>query len=267
MKKVGLIVASMVAAGTVAMAASPVYSVNTVGFQKLGVASNFNMVAVNWNQVGGSDTVTIQKFLDTSTLTGGSLADTSDMLYVWDPTLNGGTGGYTSYYFYDSGAAVPGVDRQWYDVSNDASPTTNTLKRGDAAWLRHRGATTTAVAAGEVPTSLTNVVTFAAGFSLFGSAYTAPLALNGANNTWLSTGGSLADTSDRIYVWDATLAGVGGYKTYYFYDSGAAVPGVDRMWYDVSNDAVPTTDVIPMGAGAWYRALNAGTVWREAKPY
>jgi len=246
MKKAGLIVAGIVLAGAAAIAQTPVYSQNTVGYQKLNVVSGANLVALNWNLIGGAANVAIQNLFGSTNLTMGASLDTADDIYAWDPTV----GAYKMYYLW--------TDGQWYEFMNDNNPTTNVVARGQGLWLIHRGATpASAVIVGEVPTEATNIVHFGVGLAQFGSAYTAPLSLNGPNVTWASNSGASLDTADDIYVWDATL---GAYKMYYRW--------TDNQWYEFMNDNAPTTDQIPMGNGAWYQ--NRGPLpaqLAESKPY
>ena len=98
--------------------------------------------------------------------------------------------------------------------------------------------------------------------NMIGSSYTAPLVINGSNQIWSGNGGSSFFDSDRLYVWDVALnAGAGGYRLYYLWSG-------DGKWYDASNDAFPTTDSIPMGAGAWYKNMGAlAATWTEIRPY
>jgi len=269
MKKSGLIVASLVLAGAAAMAQTPVYSVNTVGYQKLNIVPNLNMLALNWNAVGGSDAVGVQGLVDTANLVGALSQADSDKLYVWNPAKLSGQGGYDLYYFYDSGSSDPVYDRKWYFAENDSLPTTNTIIRGQGMWLLHKGTATTTVMAGEVPTDPTNVVHFGVGLTQFGSAYTATLTFNGANNTWVGHGALSQADSDKIYVWNPSKAsGQGGYDLYYFYDSGSADPVYDQKWYFAENDSLPTTNTMAMGSGAWYKGMGPSqAVWYEGKPY
>ncbi len=255
MKKAGLIVATLMLAGTVAMAVDPVYSVNSVGYQRLSVAQGLNMYAINWNLIGGVDKVPIDGMFDSSTLLAGDDLASSDNIYVWDTSMNGGQGGYKQYYLWNG-------DRKWYEFMNDANPTTNALDRGQGFWLRHRAAATNTLVAGEVPTEGTNVVMFAPGLNQFGSAYTANMVFNSATIAWAGNAGDDFASSDNINIWDPSLnGGQGGYKQYYLWNG-------DSKWYEFLNDANPTTDSLPMGRGAWYRNRGGSSVsMSEARPY
>jgi len=255
MKKSGLIVASLVLAGAAAMAQTPVYSVNTVGYQKLNVYT-LTCFAANWNQVGGSDAIPVQNLVDKAPLTGGGDFFSSDELLVYVASLNAGQGGYKAYYKWSG-------DGQWYEFLNDNSPTTDTVYRGQGFWIKHIGSQTNVVVAGEVPQDATNVVVFGAGtLNQFGSAYTADMPLNGSGVQWTGNGGPDFFGSDTILAWQPTLnAGQGGYKAYYLWNS-------DGQWYEFLNDNSPTTDTLAMGAGAWYRNKGpSSSSLTQTRPY
>ena len=257
MKKLGAILVGLSLVGASVMAANPVNSVNMVGYQNINVPANgMTMIALNWNSVGGSFAVPINTLIGTASLTAGGDFFTADQLYVWDLTLNGGAGGYKKYYIWNG-------DGQWYEFLNDALPTTNVVVNGHGFWLKHIGGATNLTISGEVPVVATNKTIFGAiSMNMIGSAFSAPMQLNGTNETWAGNAGGDFFTADQMYVWDSTLnAGVGGYKKYYIWNG-------DGQWYEFLNDALPTTNTIPMGAGAWFKNNGpSATTWTETRPY
>ena len=270
-KLVGIVAGVCLVAGLSAQAQGPVYSKNVVGFQKIDLAPGLNMIANNWNAVGGKDSISIQDVLDTTELVAGTQLGNSDVMYVWDPSLFSGQGGYVLYYFGDfAGVYGPEYDRKWYEFGNDAEPTTNAIMRGQGFWLRHSGTGASTALAGEVPAAATKDTVFGLGLTMFGASYTANLPLNGDDLVWDSNGGTQFGNSDVIYVWDTSLAGgQGGYLLYYFGDFGGVYGAeYDNKWYEFGNDAEPTPDEISMGAGAWYRNIGpSSATLTENKPY
>ena len=256
MKKLGAFLVGLGLVAGVASAAN-VNSVNMVGYQNVSLPANgLIMLALNWNNVGGASSIPINSLIGSAGLTAGIAFGDSDKLYVWDSSLNAGAGGYKFYYLWNG-------DGKWYDIADDALPTTNAITRGHGLWLKHIGAATNVTVAGEVPVGGTNVTIFAAGsLNMFGTSYTAPLEINGANQTWSGNPGIAFGDSDKLYVWDANMnAGAGGYKFYYLWNG-------DGKWYNIADDALPTTDFIPMGAGAWYKNIGPSvTTWTEVRPY
>lgn len=272
MKKFGLLVAGVsMVAGLTAATADPVYSKNVVGYQNLTIVPGLNMIGNNWNAVGGTGQTAIQDILDTTGLVAGDEFFNSDNINLWDPTLNGGLGGYKQYYFGDFGGVFgEEYDRKWYELGNDEEPTTDVIVRGQGFWLNHRGTGALAAMVGEVPNDASKSHTFTIGLTQFASAYTAEMELNGANMAWTAKGGDEFFNSDNINVWDPSLnAGQGGYVQFYFGDfAGAFGEEYDNKWYELGNDEEPTTAVITMGAGAWYRARGASdSSLVESKPY
>lgn len=76
---------------------------------------------LNWSAKGGDD------FFN------------SDVIYVWDPSLNAGVGGYSFYYFGDwDGAYGAEYDNKWY-VPGEDDPTEDAIKMGAGAWFRAYG--------------------------------------------------------------------------------------------------------------------------------
>ena len=67
-----------------------------------------------------------------------------------------------------------------------------------------------------------------------------------------ATAGSGADNGDLIQIFDSARQGY--FTQYFFYTSnGEYGPDYDDKWYDVSDDAEPTSAKIPAGAGFWYQ--------------
>ena len=256
MKKLAACVLGLSLAASAAFAANSATSVNMVGFQNVSVPNGLVMISLNWNSVGGVSSAPINTLISGAGLTAGADFFTSDRIYVWDIALNAGAGGYKAYYLWNG-------DSLWYEFGNDALPTTNTVTRGKGFWLKHTGSTTNLTVSGEVPVGATNVVVFGAGkLNMIGSAYSADLSLNGANQTWVGNAGADFFTSDQIYIWDAALnAGAGGYKAYYQWNG-------DSLWYEFGNDALPTTNSIYMGHAAWFKNIGpSATTWTEVRPY
>ena len=258
MKKLGafLVGLGLVAGSVVAANSNTATSVNMVGFQNVSVPNGLVMLSLNWNTVGGASSIPINTLISGNGLTSGDNFFTSDQLYVWDATLNAGAGGYTQYYLWNG-------DGLWYELGNDALPTTNVVSRGKGFWLKHTGSSTNLSLSGEVPVGGTNQVVFAAGsLNMFGSAYTANMDINGANQSWVGNAGDNFFTSDEIYAWDPALnAGAGGYKQYYLWNG-------DNKWYELGNDALPTVDAIQMGRGAWFKNIGpVATTWTEVRPF
>lgn len=121
--------------------AAEVVSENIVGYQTLDITpGNFNMLAVQWDAVGGGD-LDIQDVLADplgAGLQGGSYwldnVGGADQLRVWNPA----TSGYKFYWLYDSGGEYANWDGRWIDdVSGEIADAE--LAMGQPAWYLSKG--------------------------------------------------------------------------------------------------------------------------------
>jgi hypothetical protein len=269
MKRLTTVGLAVFCAMALAVQAAEVPSVNTVGYVKRSVVQGFNQFAFNWEAVGGAQAVSVQDLVSKDGLTAQIDPSLADNIWIWNPNLNGpGNGGYVRMFLFESGGIIAAWDGKW--VYNDLSgPATDMIARGDAFWLSHVGASVDLVVSGQVPDSDDSYqVTFAPGFTLFGSGYSADLTINGV--AWANSNGQIDPSlSDNIWVWDANLNGPGngGYVRMFYFQSGGIIVAWDGKW--VYNDlSGPSTEVMTLGQGAWY--VNSGladVVWTQPKPY
>ena len=253
MKKL-MIACAAALAGLTAAQAAPVHSSNTVGFHTINLAGggNYTMIGINWNKVGGTSLKINELWDDPAAagLYGDADFGLADQIQVWQIG-----GGYKTYYLYDTGAGTE-WDNKWYEVGNDSYPTEDTLTPGCGAWyLGHSSNTLPVTLKGEVPASAIGL-SVVNGYAMLANIYPAPIAINGFD--WATQGAyGNADfgLADQIQVWQSG----GGYKTYYFYDSGAGTEW-DNKWYEVGNDNYPTEDTIPAGSGFWYLGHSTWTL-------
>jgi hypothetical protein len=257
----------MILAASVAVHAAEVPSVNTVGYVRLNVSTNFNLFSFNWEVIGGAQEVDVQDLLDTTVLAGGIDPALADNLWLWDPTAAGGAGAYVRMFLFDSSGAFPQWDGKWV-YANLSGPATDMVQRGDAFWLKRYGPATELVITGQVPDSDSAYqVSFTEGFTLFGSGYTADADINSLD--WSDSNGNIDPAlSDNIWLWDpAAGGGAGAYVRMFMFESGGAFAQWDGKWI-YNNLSGPATNVMSLGEGAWY--INVDTedvVWTETKPY
>ena len=176
MKKAGLIVASLVLAGAAAMAQTPVYSVNAVGYVKTTVAPNkYTLLGSPFAKVGsGSAPIVISDLMGTNNALGDGA-----VVYFYNGS------GYVGETFYQ--------DYGWDPGTNDAT-------RADAFWFTSP-TNVSVVFAGEVPGSsyaATTSVAIAHGYQLVSYPYPVSIA---ASNTAL---GLVANDLDVVYKWNGT---------------------------------------------------------------
>ncbi|MBU0678196.1 MAG: hypothetical protein KJ626_08750 [Verrucomicrobia bacterium] len=264
MKRLLTVTLVLAMAATVSFAQSNVLSRNAVGYVRLNVASNFNLYAFNWTEVGGPENLDVQEIVDTDVLKSGVSAFSGDNLLMWDPNKNGGAGGYIRLFLYES-TTDPVWDGSWVDTATGLLAT-NRVATGQGFWVRHRGTGAVVYVMGEVPSKGTNTVAFKEGFNLFGSGFSADMDVN--SEDWSNGNKGLsAFSGDNILIWDVTKnGGLGGYIRLFLYES-TTDPVWDGAWIDTGTGLI-ATNVLRIGEGAWYRnRQSADVVWSQGKPY
>ncbi len=133
-RMLGIISAVALTAGLVS--ADSVESQNIVGYHTMPiVGGGFNMVAVNWDAIGGDEIHIQNLFEDVSGLEMAATAGQADNLLIWDPI----TSGYTTYFLYDSGGTYPDWDGTWVNLAG-TEIIEDSLPMGKGAWYISRGA-------------------------------------------------------------------------------------------------------------------------------
>lgn len=224
MKKIGLFVSSLMLAGSLAMAADPVYSVNSVGYMKVMLPAGYSLIGSPFNSVGGAP-------LTLNGVFGTNVVD-STYVFIYVPGS-----GYVSYNYVDPTG--------WQD-DNGVPAGDAQILRDDGFWV-YAPASMTATIAGEVPGSSqgTNTVALVPGYQLLAFAYPATVsaASSGLNPT----------DSDYIFKWSTNQS----YVTYQYVDptgwqddNGTPVdvkfgPGDGFWYYSVSSSTNTWNQVKP----------------------
>ena len=245
MKK--LMFAAAVAAGLAALG-DGIESANTVGYQTTTVKANdMTMIGIQFTETGSTDGIAINGIK--GDFTAGPTSGESDNLYVWSAAS-----GYTTYFYYLGEEPDADYDYKWYDVNNDAEPTTDKIAPGQAMWYVRLGAAMDVTFAGEVLGSDKTIPVKANDMTMFCSPYPTATAIQSIGVSG-PTAGPTSGEADNLYVWSAAS----GYTTYFYYLGEEPDADYDYKWYDVNNDAEPTTDTIAPGQAAWYVRLGTAT--------
>ena len=271
MKKLVTACAACALAGAVF---AQVESVNIVGYQTSTInptgsliigGGKLNMLGLNWQAVGGGS-YAIQDFFGGDAVGAGLIGNAdgglADQIQVW------GGAGYSVYYLSD-GTGYAELDNKWIKFGGDGTATTDTLTPGTGFWLvsRSTGSNEALVQAGEVKPDLTatlNLFGTGVGFgglTMFANPYPADIVLNGTFD-WSAagaTGNADGGLADQMQVW-----GGAGYSVYYLSD-GTGYVELDNKWIKFGGDGTATTDVLPAGAGAWYKTVSAAN-WSLTLP-
>ena len=245
MKK--LMVVAAVAAGLVA-SGDGIESANTVGYQTTTVKANdMTMIGIQFTDTGSTDCIAINSIK--GEFTAGLSSGEADNLYVWD-SVNG----YTTYFFYRGEEPDAAYDYKWYDVNNDAEPTTDKIAPGQAMWYVRLGTAMDVTFCGEVLGSDKALPVKANDMTMFCSPYPTAIPIQ-AIDVANPTAGLTSGEADNLYVWDAT----NGYTVYYFFAGEEPDPDYDNKWYEMGNDDLPTENTIAPGQAAWYVRLGNAT--------
>jgi hypothetical protein len=237
-----------------------VTSVNAVGYKTVELASNFNLLSYNWNEIGGATQISVQDVVDTANLTKGKDPSTADNLLLWDRASQT----YKTLYLYDADPTYPGWDGKW--VVSETEMSSDMVNAGDGFWIKKQGAGVSVTVKGQVPDAASSTQAFpGGGFSLFGSAFSADLDLNADASVWAAgQQGKDPSTADNLLLWDKASQ---VYKTLYLYDADPTYPGWDGKW--VVSETEMSDDVLAIGEGAWYKRADGTSQmnWQQAKPY
>ncbi len=238
----------LAAAAAIAAFGDGIESANTVGYQNVTVKANdMTMIGIQFTDTGSTDGISINSIK--GDFTAGLTSGESDNLMVWDAD-----NGYTGYFFYAGEEPDPDYDYKWYEMGNDAEPTENKIAPGQAMWFVRLGTATDVTFAGEVLGSDKTIPVKANDMTMFCSPYPTDTSIQALGVSG-PTAGLTSGESDNLMVWDAT----NGYTGYFFYVGEEPDPDYDNKWYEMGNDAEPTTNTIAPGQAAWYVRLGAAT--------
>ena len=246
MKKMVLGVALVASAAAFADAVTS----SVVGYQTLTINPGFNMIALNFQPLNGTEEIAISNLVtDTSALVAGNAAASADQIQVWD-------GSKFDVYFYRANKTTtpkwtkgPG----WVKSSDSANLTGDTIARGQGVWFARpataeAGTITVSGAVNAAP----KTHDISAGFNMISSAFPTDLVLNGGTINWAECGavaGNAAASADQIQVWDGEK-----FDVYFYRANKTTTPKWTKGpgWVKSSDSANLTTDTIPAGKGFWY---------------
>ena len=232
-------------------------SSDIVGYNTVTLKKGWNMLAVNFQQLGETSSISVQELFPGTTegLTGGA-ATTADQIQIYDAT----TGGYTTYFLFQSPLPIfAAKNGKWVDVG--ANVTDLSFSNGDVFWYLKRGESDVAInVSGQVSLQNNQEISIVNGWNMIGNAFPANFNPNALGTTYWQNSGAVAGaatTADQIQIYDNT---VGGYTTYFLFSSPLPIfASKNWQWVDVgANVVAPTAEVMPVGKGAWYLHRGSG---------
>jgi hypothetical protein len=241
--------AAGILASIAAFAQGPVYSVNIVGFQKVGVDAGQFVLSSN---PFVKPAQTVQDIVGAQ-LTGGTDFSTGDNMLLWN-------GSFYNQLFLVNLDGDP-LDGQWVDET--FTPSTELLAPGTGFWIINRNATNTFTMVGDVVMDATKTRQINPGFNLISYPYSTSAGVNSsALNLKKASGcqgGTDFSTGDNIFLWNGSF-----YNQLFLVD----LPGdpLDDQWVDETFTPV-SVDLQP-GQGFWYLRNGSGSFnWTTTKPY
>ncbi len=242
--------------------ATEVVSSNIVGYQTMSLDAGYNMIGIQFVQVGGDakDLSTVAELDDTMAGFDEDGIYATQMM-VWRngnylPTF-GWSGSSGSDYLDDSS-----LDNKWLNL--DYEETADELAAADAVWIKAGSAGTVKVY-GQVPTNDTITIQLAPGYNMVANPF--PKTVKIADFGTLSSNMAGFD-EDGIYatqmmVWKdgnylPTFGWSGTSGTDYLDDSS-----LDNKWLNL--DYEETDDTVDFGHGVWIKAGSAGTITFSAQ--
>ncbi len=218
MKKIMLFAAAALVGATFADGIAS----DVVGYNTITIHPGWNMFAVNYDGVSGTEGIKVNDLLPTAGLAAGSNSGSGDTISVWKED---GSGNYDMYFlFYTTKAKFTSANNTW--VESAGTTTDATLQPGRCFWYYSRNANDVTVSfAGKVPFSATSrSINVVPGWNMIGNPFTSGFALN--DSSWGTYWKDLADSGkvaagansgagDTISVWKED--GSGNYDMYFLF--------------------------------------------------
>lgn len=253
MKKLATL-AALAALALPVIAATEVTSSNVVGYTKVNLDAGYNMIGVQFVNIGGAakDLATVAT-LDASMAGFDENGDYDTQMKLWR------NGNYETYgWSGTSGTDVlddSTLDNKWLNL--DLEETDDSLPKADAFWVK-AGSAGFITILGEVPTGSVTVP-LAAGYNMVANPFPKDVSVTSFGTLLASMEGfdENGDYATQMKVWKD-----GNYVTYgWSGSSGTDVlddSTLDNKWLNL--DLEETDDVVAAGHGVWIKAGSAGSI-------
>ena len=238
-------------------------SENIVGYTNIELVKGWNMLALNFEDIGNAEGISIQDLIPGTTegLTANMNGTLADQIQVYDPVK----GGYTIYFLYYTTLPVPALQEKNYKWVNAQQAVSDyKFKPGDTFWYRKAGDTTVSVAfKGQVSKLEKQEITIVPGWNMIGNQFPANFNPNALGTEYWSTCGATANMNgtlaDQIQVYDPVK---GGYTIYFLYYTTLPVPALQEKnykWVNATQTPIDTKlEVLKPGNGVWYKHVGSG---------
>ena len=233
-----------------------VVSSNIVGYEKVNLVTGFNMVGIQFVDVGtrAAKDLSSATQLDSSMSGFDEDGNYASKIQIWNGTKYstfGWSGTSGTDYLEDSS-----LDNKWLNA--DYEETDDVMDKGSAAWIIAEKAGTMTVS-GEVPSEDSVEIDLVAGFNMVANPYpgTVKVADFGVLDATFAGFDEDGNYASKIQVWNGTKYSTFGWSgtsgTDYLEDSS-----LDNKWLNA--DYEETDDTVDFGHGVWVIAEKAGKI-------
>ena len=242
-------------------------SANVVGYNTVTISKKYNILAVNFAPVDGSDSISLQElfpYTEGNGMTAGGSSSAADSVQIMQDD------GSLIAYHLSNGK----VGRNTYEnlvgkwaKGTETVPTEVKVKNGQAFWyISQNGETTpyTLTVAGQVAMTTSETLDLTKVYNHIGSPYPVDVPLNDCVKVTNGTLGGSSAAADNIQIYqnDGSLVayhlsnGKVGRNTY---------ENLIGKWAQ-GTETEPTTAVIPVGRGAWFISQNGASTVEILNP-
>lgn len=253
MKKLVTAFTACMLAGLVTAATDGVYSQNVVGYHQIPLVAGFNMIGLNFQDVGGANSMSIQgatnKLIDVNEIA------SSDLLQIFDTT----TQKFIVYSMYPNTGSSPAWDGQWTQVGvGTLIPLSLNVGQG---FLFNSSSAKNLTFKGQADmVATTNVFNFTAGFNAFCCKFPAGFDFNS------EVVGGVNAAADLLQLFDTTSQ---KFTVYSMYPNTGSSPVWDGKWTEVGVGTLLGALTMDLGEGGLYvrDAASTGTPITFSRPY
>jgi hypothetical protein len=261
MKRLTMLV--IVAVSAIALAyGAEVVSENVVGFKSITSpgqsGGSLFLAGMNFDDFGKSIDEAFR-----GQLTGATSPGLSDQIIKWDPTINGGQGGYVRFWTYDDGTGTNNPFNGRWVTELGSLATNEYLVPGEGFWIKSRTNVDQVVhIKGEARNDGT-ITTAIAGNGLTMIANPYPAAVAPTNMGFYASGahgGTAPGVADQILFWNGT-----SYERLWLYENTNSPSSFDGLW--ITEGGSIYAGLWEVGQGAFYKNRGGSFSWVAGRPY
>ena len=238
-----------------------------MGYNTVTISKKYNILAVNFAPVDGSDSISLQElfpYTEGNGMTAGGSSSAADSVQIMQDD------GSLKAYHLSNGK----VGRKTYEelvgkwaYNDETTPSAVKIKNGQAFWyISQNGETTpyTLTIAGQVAMTTSETLSLNKVYNHIGSPYPVDIPLNGYVVVSGGTQGGSSAAADNIQVYQDD----GSLKAYHLSNGKVGRKTYEELVgkWAYNDETTPTTAVIPVGKGAWFISQNGASTVEIKNP-